>query len=139
MKDGDILLKGLKPLLDTCLVSNLGVEILAVWGSLHSNAEDSLNHEVVVLLKSPIVGVLERSSEFFSWVIEVVTDTSGSEVKTSEQPNETFSSVLLLLGPLCKNEFLESSGFLLCGVVTLLEFGNVSIQIRLDRAEGGRT
>lgn len=82
------LLQRLKPTLQPLLhsrliISQLGVEVLAVRACAHGGAEYRLDKEGVVLLQRLAVGFTETGGEFFGGMCEVVAEGLGGEVEAT--------------------------------------------------------
>lgn len=88
LEDGDHLLQS-SNLLRHCgvnlglILTQLGVEILSIWGCGHSSTEDGLDKEGVVRLKGVAIGSTEGVRELRGSVIDVVTQSLNGEVKAS--------------------------------------------------------
>lgn len=73
---------GIQLFLDTgFVVTELGVEVLAVRGSAHGSTEDRLNHEAVVLAEGVAIGGAERDADLFAAVGQVLAESLGSKVE----------------------------------------------------------
>lgn len=87
-QDSELLLESGQPLLklsrDLCLViSELGVEVLAVGGGAHGGAEERLDDERVVRLERVAVGLAERVGELLGRVGGVVAEGLGGEFEAA--------------------------------------------------------
>lgn len=93
LQDGDHLLQS-SDLLGQ-LGSNLGliltqllVEVLAVWGGRHGSTEDRLDNPGVVGLEGVAVGTAERVGEFRGGVVDVVTEGLDGKVEASGEKSQ---------------------------------------------------
>lgn len=88
LQDGDNLLQCSDLLLHlgidlTLVLTELRIEVLAVWGCGHRGGEDGLDHERVVGLEGIAVGTAEGDRELIGGVVDVVTECLHSEVEAS--------------------------------------------------------
>lgn len=65
------------------VITQLGVEVLAVRSRGHGSAEDGLDQEGVVRLEGTTVGLTEGLRQLLGGVVEVVAEGLGSEVETT--------------------------------------------------------
>lgn len=88
LQDGHHLLQGNNLLVHLgndlgLVITQLGVEVLAVRSRGHRSAEDRLDQEGVVRLEGAAVGFTEGLGQFLGGVVEVVAESLGSEVETT--------------------------------------------------------
>jgi hypothetical protein len=113
LDDLDNLFEGLEPFFelfeDLVLgLAQLLVKALSVRTSLHCHLEDWSNQHVVVLGQGLTIGLSERSSQFFRWVIKISSHGRSSKIQTSGQPQQPLSSILLLTTSLTQHNGLKT-------------------------------
>lgn len=65
------------------VISQLGIEVLAVRSRGHGGAEERLHHERVVRLEGATIGITEGVGQLLGRVVEVVAEGLSSEVETT--------------------------------------------------------
>lgn len=92
LQDGDHLLQS-SDLLSHCgsnlslILTQLRIEVLAVWSGRHGSAENGLDEEGVVRLEGVAVGTAEGVGEFRGRVVDVVTEGLDGKVEASVEKN----------------------------------------------------
>lgn len=102
LEDVDKVLESCEVLLElrvdlVLVVTELGIEVLAVRASAHGGAEDGLDEEAVVGLEGDIVGSAERGRKLLVSGGDVVGKTFASELETPGDLLVSIPSLLLLL------------------------------------------
>lgn len=104
LEDVDKVLESCEVLLElsvdlVLVVTELGIEVLAVRASAHGGAEDGLDEEAVVGLEGDIVGSAEGGGKLLVSGGDIVGKTFASELETPRGLLVSIPFLLLLLEP----------------------------------------